>query len=97
MRCMDCGFESELDQKLITCPRCGGILEINVVLPRDFSFSKLRGRGVWRYSDAIAGEYRKIVTINEGGTPLIRSRQGNVYFKFEGANPTGSFKDRGSK
>jgi threonine synthase len=92
---MDCGFESELDQKLITCPRCGGILEINVVLPRDFSFSKLRGRGVWRYSDAIAGEYRKIVTINEGGTPLIRSRQGNVYFKFEGANPTGSFKDRG--
>jgi threonine synthase len=44
-----------------------------------------------------------IVTLNEGSTPLIRSsnirrRLGielNLYFKFEGANPTGSFKDRG--
>jgi threonine synthase len=44
-----------------------------------------------------------IVTLNEGNTPLIESdaiaeRLGinvKVYFKFEGANPTGSFKDRG--
>lgn len=95
MKCVDCGLELELDQKLITCPRCGGILEIRVTLPRDFSFSRLRGRGVWRYADAIAGEYKKKVSINEGGTPLIKSKDSNVYFKFEGANPTGSFKDRG--
>lgn len=44
-----------------------------------------------------------IVTLNEGNTPLIRARNIdevigenlNVYFKYEGANPTGSFKDRG--
>lgn len=44
-----------------------------------------------------------VVTLNEGNTPLIESpsiaeRLGpniKVYFKFEGANPTGSFKDRG--
>jgi threonine synthase len=44
-----------------------------------------------------------VVTLNEGNTPLIESpeiglRLGqNVkcYLKFEGANPTGSFKDRG--
>ncbi len=44
-----------------------------------------------------------IVTLNEGNTPLIEApeiadRLGlnvKVYFKFEGANPTGSFKDRG--
>jgi len=42
-----------------------------------------------------------MVTLNEGSTPLIHSpklseRVGvEVYFKFEGANPTGSFKDRG--
>ncbi|WP_238026017.1 MULTISPECIES: threonine synthase [Metallosphaera] len=96
MRCIECGFQSELDQKMITCPRCGGILEISVKLPSTFSFSKLRGRGVWRYSPAIAGNYKKIVSISEGGTPLIRSRENNeVYYKFEGANPTGSFKDRG--
>jgi threonine synthase len=42
-----------------------------------------------------------IVTLREGGTPLIHSeklseRTGcEVWLKFEGANPTGSFKDRG--
>ena len=44
-----------------------------------------------------------IVSLNEGDTPLIRARHvesliGNdaeVYLKYEGLNPTGSFKDRG--
>jgi len=42
-----------------------------------------------------------IVTLNEGNTPLIYSRylseliKGEVYLKYEGLNPTGSFKDRG--
>ncbi len=44
-----------------------------------------------------------VITLNEGNTPLIealnlRARAGldlELYFKFEGANPTGSFKDRG--
>jgi len=44
-----------------------------------------------------------IVTLNEGNTPLIRADRlrrrfgiaGEVYLKYEGANPTGSFKDRG--
>lgn len=42
------------------------------------------------------------LTIGEGDTPLVRSRQleqelgiGALYFKLEGCNPTGSFKDRG--
>ncbi|MEM1813867.1 MAG: pyridoxal-phosphate dependent enzyme, partial [Thermoplasmatales archaeon] len=70
-------------------------MEISVKLPPSFSFSKLKGRGVWRYSEAIAGNYRKVITINEGGTPLIKGKVGEVYYKFEGANPTGSFKDRG--
>lgn len=43
-----------------------------------------------------------VVTLNEGDTPLIKAanmkKRGidlDVYFKCEGANPTGSFKDRG--
>jgi len=42
-----------------------------------------------------------VVTLAEGGTPLVRSEPLSqatgceVYLKFEGANPTGSFKDRG--
>ena len=41
------------------------------------------------------------MTLGEGGTPLIRARRlgerigVELYFKFEGMNPTGSFKDRG--
>lgn len=43
-----------------------------------------------------------VITLGEGDTPLVRSRTlekqlgcGELYFKFEGCNPTGSFKDRG--
>ncbi len=43
-----------------------------------------------------------MITLGEGDTPLIRSQRlerelgcGELYFKFEGCNPTGSFKDRG--
>lgn len=42
-----------------------------------------------------------VITLNEGNTPLIFSQKlsdasgARVYLKFEGANPTGSFKDRG--
>ena len=44
-----------------------------------------------------------IITLNEGNTPLIKADnlakkiglEAEIYLKFEGANPTGSFKDRG--
>jgi len=42
-----------------------------------------------------------VVTLCEGGTPLVRSESlsaetgCDVFLKYEGANPTGSFKDRG--
>jgi threonine synthase len=42
-----------------------------------------------------------VITLREGGTPLVRSEPLSsetgceVFLKYEGANPTGSFKDRG--
>ena len=44
-----------------------------------------------------------VITLNEGNTPLIKADnlakkiglECNLYLKFEGSNPTGSFKDRG--
>jgi threonine synthase len=46
-------------------------------------------------------ESTRVVTLREGGTPLVPSESLSeetgcrVYLKYEGANPTGSFKDRG--
>jgi threonine synthase len=55
-----------------------------------------------RYRDRLPIEHGDpIVTLNEGSTPLVRAaslseRLGvDVRLKLEGANPTGSFKDRG--
>ncbi|MSQ12692.1 MAG: threonine synthase [Dehalococcoidia bacterium] len=43
-----------------------------------------------------------MITMGEGGTPLVKAERigrdigaSDVYFKMEGCNPTGSFKDRG--
>ena len=42
-----------------------------------------------------------VVSLNEGSTPLVEAPRlsevvgARVYLKIEGANPTGSFKDRG--
>ncbi|GAQ26031.1 threonine synthase [Tepidanaerobacter syntrophicus] len=46
---------------------------------------------------------KNIITLNEGNTPLLRAKnleehldtRANIYLKYEGLNPTGSFKDRG--
>ena len=49
---------------------------------------------MWRY-DAVLPE-AKPVTLGEGFTPMLRSREyPNVLIKDEGLNPTGSFKARG--
>src|SRR5438552_2971698 len=64
-----------------------------------------RGRGVIaRYRVYLPlSEATPIVSLGEGGTPLIHSsrlseavgRGCQVFVKYEGLNPTGSFKDRG--
>jgi len=56
-----------------------------------------------RYRDFLPiTDQTPMVTLQEGSTPLISSRRigpsaglERLYFKYEGANPTGSFKDRG--
>jgi threonine synthase len=56
-----------------------------------------------RYRDILAHEGEEFhVTLGEGGTPLIHARRlgaqlgvSRLHLKFEGTNPTGSFKDRG--
>lgn len=60
-------------------------------------------RGVIReYADRLPSlEGAPVITLGEGGTPLIHAEWlskhvgADVHVKFEGLNPTGSFKDRG--
>ncbi|GBD99598.1 threonine synthase [bacterium BMS3Abin07] len=70
---------------------------------------KTMPRSVWtgvinRYREFLpVTDSTPVVTLHEGNTPLIRARNLvknagldiDVWFKFEGLNPTGSFKDRG--
>ena len=57
-----------------------------------------------RYREFLpVSENTPVVTLNEGNTPFIHAKNlakalginANIYLKFDGANPTGSFKDRG--
>ena len=71
------------------CPRCGGTLAVShEALRRDWE-----GTGMWRYRSWLPGS--RVLTLGEGGTPLLPSRLGPaVRLKNEAANPTLSFKDR---
>ena len=57
-----------------------------------------------RYKDRLpVGENTPVISLNEGDTPLIKlvnipreiGFTGDIYVKYEGLNPTASFKDRG--
>ena len=97
--CPLCDYSRDPVPDPVHCPRCGVPLEFRRDLPV-ISPEDLRGRGVWRYAPFLPDV--EPVTLGEGGTPLVESvRIGRelgveLLLKLEGANPTGSFKDRGA-
>ncbi len=105
VRCWECHREVE-DPYLDACPSCDGLLEVSLDLepvkemaPSDLRTSPL---GVWRYTPFLPVRPSMAVSLQEGGTPLygcapLASDLGvkALSVKYEGANPTGSFKDRG--
>ncbi|HOE52850.1 MAG TPA: threonine synthase, partial [Methanomassiliicoccales archaeon] len=104
VRCWECGREVE-DPFLDACPACQGALTVDMDLSslEGTSLRDLRSRplGVWRYGHFLPVQSEP-VTLQEGGTPLYDCRRladglgvRELRVKFEGANPTGSFKDRG--
>ncbi len=93
---------------IYTCPRCQDLLEIKYDYEQmashvDTRLWRSRSFCVWRYREQLPlGNDTKIVTLGEGGTGLHRSENLaddlgliSLHIKFEGENPTGSFKDRG--
>lgn len=94
INCSVCG-QSSSSSLNFRCPSCGQPLDLQIHF--DFEAGKIRKRDytVWRHTKFFPYvKEKKIITLGEGWTPLVNS--GNVYFKLENLNPTGSFKDRGS-
>lgn len=95
IKCTVCGRQSAnlLDYK---CRECGNPLDLRLNIALDTKDVRKGFHGVWRYAKFFPYvKASEIVTLGEGWTPLVKF-SGNVYFKLEGLNPTGSFKDRGS-
>lgn len=108
LRCIGCQRRYPEDEILYACPSCGNLLEY-IVPVSDLDPDELResfdGRplGVWRYKELLPGfKSKEPISMHEGGTPLHKCNRlgkelglNNLYIKFDGMNPTGSFKDRG--
>ncbi len=98
--CSECANEVPLGT-LGRCPACGGIL--HPAYP-DQAINQLAeiqpGRGLDRYR-VVLPVSTALPNLGEGDTPLLASRRlgpelgfDQLYFKVEGSNPSGAFKDR---
>jgi threonine synthase len=110
LRCFSCRQTYEIDDygKFYYCKKCGDLLEVKLVKEGVSKFWKGRASSdrleVWKYFPVIPIWHEEnIVSLNEGGTIVIECRnlsrilgfKKSLFVKFEGQNPTGSFKDRG--
>lgn len=97
-KCTNCGRTQPLEFTGWKCPVCGGLLSL--AQPAHFSPNLVDPQlpGIWRYRHTFPLPVEvEPVTLGEGHTPLLPATLDGrtVFFKLEGANPTGSFKDRG--
>ncbi|MDW8063300.1 MAG: pyridoxal-phosphate dependent enzyme [Candidatus Caldarchaeum sp.] len=79
------------------CIRCGSPAVLRY--DREFAVSKIKRdvHSMWRYVEFLPPSMRKrIISLGEGDTPLIKASTPNILMKLEYVNPSGSFKDRGS-
>jgi threonine synthase len=103
LTCIDCGGVHALGYRL-QCEQCHGLVELTYDLEalRRRGPAALEGAGLWRYAPVLPiADPAHRVSLGEGGTPLLdcprlATRLGirRLLVKFEGANPTGTVKDR---
>lgn len=113
LRCLRCSAEQPVGPFFTGCPRCrarGHPANLSVAYDDTDVIRAVRsargdgaghGTDMWRYRDLLPVEEKHIVSLGEGGTPLVPvPRMGralgipHLYVKDESRNPTGSFKDR---
>ena len=93
--CLNCGRPYPNTGVYYQCPKCGGLYDF--VGPLTIGDVDQIKPGIWRYA-ASFGDQTTPISLGEGNTPLIPGIAfgREIYFKCEYANPSGSFKDRGS-
>lgn len=104
--CKECSLEYHINEVLNRCRVCGGPLdilldyeEIRKVILEDFLRDPIWHWKYWMFYPVL--DLSKKISFKEGGTALVKSTHfsgllGDLWFKCEGTNPTGSFKDRGT-
>lgn len=105
--CVRCEAEYSFKEIVYSCRRCGDVLD--VTYDYDAIAESLNKKVLAERAPTFAKyieflpilEPRKIVSLGEGNTPLLKSRRlaeklgmENLYIKDETRNPTGVFKDR---
>ena len=95
LTCSRCHWRSPIRALVNLCPECSAPILVHYEFER--AFEPRRRNDMWRYLDALPVDSEEdIVTLGEGLTPLLPSREhANVFIKDESKNPTRSFKSRG--
>ncbi len=107
IKCFNCKKITAQDKIETNCPDCNGPLDIEYdedSLRERVNIRLLKSAPMqsYKYLDFFPLENKNsLISLNEGNTPLYPLKKVfkdflNVYLKYEGANPTGAFKDRGS-
>ena len=106
LTCPKCHTLYSFKTNKFECEKCGTRLELSLSNPTNFreTIEALRGKSVKLWDFLAFFPYvnpKKIVTLGEGGTPLMKStglseryKLENLYIKDETKNPTNSFRDR---
>lgn len=109
-KCIRCGAEVKAVPDLTTCPKCGGILDIQydyeyirqTVTPE--MIEQRKDTTMWRYKEFLPVEPDTAFNkLKVGGSPFYEADRlaeelgvAKLYIKDDGVNPTASLKDRAS-
>ncbi|BBE30612.1 threonine synthase [Tepiditoga spiralis] len=105
LKCISCGQTFEKDEVEYTCPKCGnrlGTLEViydyDSINIKKSDFEK--NAPLWQFEKILPIEKNSYKThLYVGGTPLYKFKNFDgvdLLIKYDGSNPTGSYKDRAS-
>jgi threonine synthase len=102
LQCVTCGHRYDPLEIRYTCD-CGGLLGVErgairadraLFETRRSSRNAVDQSGVWRFREGVMTVAEEAIVTHPEGATRLYEREG-IFFKHEGENPTGSFKDRG--